>query len=404
MYKAWIVARREYLALVATKSFWIGLLIAPTMALVAVVASTRQPESNEFGPKQIVLVDHSGTVRQRLAEAVATKGLDLVAGRNDADAPEWQDQLRAGKLLAIVEVPKDISGDAPVRIVLENVASSVAQGLRVTVEEVIRLERMKQAGLEDRQVRRVSEPVEVQLERAVAVERAPVGTTRDLSILVPFLTLICIMLGVTTGATPLLQGVIEEKQQRISEVLLGAVSPLQLMTGKLVGTAAVGTTVLGLNLALGGAVMLAAGLGDQIPVTAVMAAFGTSVLAMLMYGSLCLALGSASSEPKEAQGLLAPLTLLFALPWISLRTIVDTPSHPFAVGLSLFPLTAPLTMPLRLGVTQTVPDWQVAVSLLLVLLTTLLTVWAASRVFRIGILSQGRLPKLRELARWVFSS
>ena len=57
-----------------------------------------------------------------------------------------------------------------------------------------------------------------------------------------------------------------------------------------------------------------------------------------------------------------------------------------------------------LGVTQTVPDWQVAISLLLVLLTTLLTVWAASRVFRVGILSQGRLPKLRELARWVFSS
>lgn len=404
MYKAWIVARREYLALVATKSFWIGILVAPTMALLAVLASSRQPEPKDFGPNQVVLVDHSGAIRQRLAEAVSGKGLNLFAAPNDANALEWQDDLRAGKLLAIVEVPSDISGDEPVRIVLENVASSVAEWLDVTVQEVIRLERMKRAGLADRQVQQVSEPVEVQLERAVAVERAPVGTTRDLSILVPFLTLICIMLGVTTGATPLLQGVIEEKQQRISEVLLGAVSPLQLMTGKLIGTAAVGTTVLGLNLALGGTVMLAAGLGDQIPVLAVAAAFGTSVLAMLMYGSLCLALGSASSEPKEAQGLLAPLTLLFALPWLSLRTIIDTPSHPFAVGLSLFPLTAPLTMPLRLGVTQTVPDWQIAVSVLLVLLTTLVTVWAASRIFRIGILSQGRLPKLRELARWVFSS
>ena len=71
------------------------------------------------------------------------------------------------------------------------------------------------------------------------------------------------------------------------------------------------------------------------------------------------------------------------------------------MALSLFQFTAPLAMPVRLGITQTVPSWQIALCLCLVALATALTVWAAGRVFRIGMLSQGRLPSVRELVRWI---
>jgi len=405
MYKIWIVARREYLALVTTKSFWLGLLVPPVVGLLTMFMALSTPVVSDPGPARIVLVDHSGFVGAALEAAAQSERLQVERVRPTAWSQSRQTQsaerVRQGELFAVVDVPLEISDATPVRIQIENVASSTARWLESTVREAIRRQQLRQAGLTSPQIDRLLEPVPIQLQRPIASLEPGPSDAGELGVVLPLVAVILIMMGVLSGAVPLLQAVVEEKQQRISELLLGAVAPAHLMLGKLLGTTAVGLTVLACNLGTGIAVLFYAGLGEHVPLFALAVAVCIAGVAMLLYGALFLALGSASSELKEAQGLLMPVMLLFLAPMMALPIIADAPNGSLAVALSLFPFTAPLAMPVRLGITQTVPSWQIALCLCLVALATALTVWAAGRVFRIGMLSQGRLPSVRELVRWI---
>ena len=405
MYKIWIVARREYLALVTTKSFWVGLLIPPVVGVLTVFMALSTPVLRDPGPARIVLVDHSRFLAKALKEVAKDEGFEVEqvepAAWSEANQLRTIERLRHGELFAVVEVPREISDTTPVRVQIENVAASTARWLESTLRDAIRRERLRQAGLANHEIERLLEPVPVQSQRPTAsLEPAP-SDAGEFNVVLPLMALILIMMGVLSGAVPLLQAVVEEKQQRISELLLGAVAPAHLMLGKLLGTTAVGMTVLGCNLGTGIAVLFYAGLGEHLPILALAVAVCIAGVAMLLYGALFLALGSASSELKEAQGLLMPVMLLFLAPMMALPSIADAPNGSLAVTLSLFPFTAPLAMPVRLGITQTVPTWHILLCLALVALTTAVTIWAAGRVFRIGILSQGRLPSVRELARWI---
>jgi ABC-2 type transport system permease protein len=124
---------------------------------------------------------------------------------------------------------------------------------------------------------------------------------------------------------------------------------------------------------------------------------------MVMYGSIFLSLGAASTDLKDAQGLLTPVMMLLVGPMLVIPRIAEAPNGELATALSLFPLTAPVTMPLRLGLSQTVPAWQIPLAFALAMATTCAIVWASGRIFRIGILSQGKVPSIRQLIRWVLS-
>jgi len=125
------------------------------------------------------------------------------------------------------------------------------------------------------------------------------------------------------------------------------------------------------------------------------------VCAALMYGSLFLALGSACSSISDAQSLLQPAMMLLLLGYLGSFVAIRAPDSTLAVGMSLFPTMAPFTMLLRMAIPPGVPLWQVLLSVTLLIATTGVFVWAASRVFRIGLLMQGKAPNLPELMRWI---
>lgn len=124
------------------------------------------------------------------------------------------------------------------------------------------------------------------------------------------------------------------------------------------------------------------------------------LLSLVMFGSLFLAMGAASSELKDAQGMMAPVMVVFVLPMMLIGPILQDPNGSLAVVLSMFPLTAPFMLPLRLAV-ATVPTWEIVVSVSGAIVTTAIIVWAAGRVFRVGLLAHGQRPKVRELLRWI---
>jgi ABC-2 type transport system permease protein len=120
-----------------------------------------------------------------------------------------------------------------------------------------------------------------------------------------------------------------------------------------------------------------------------------------MYGSLFLAAGAAVSNMKEAQSMVMPVTILFALPLVILGALLQQPNSPLALGATFFPFSSPVATVVRIAVPPGVPAWQPLVAAAITVLTTIVIVWAAGRIFRVGILMQGQGAKLGEILRWV---
>jgi ABC-type Na+ efflux pump permease subunit len=217
------------------------------------------------------------------------------------------------------------------------------------------------------------------------------------------LMMLMFMLVIST-ASSLLNSVMEEKMTRISEVLLGSVTPFQLMMGKLAGIVGVSLPLALVYLA--GALSLAAynGYADAVTPAQIVWFIVYLVMAMLIYGSLFVAIGAASTDLKDAQGMMTPVMMLFMLPMLVWVPVLRAPGSTMAIVASLVPLATPILMTLRLALKPGPAAWQIALSFVLTGLTTALFVWAAGRIFRVGILMQGKSATFREMARWLRTS
>jgi ABC-2 type transport system permease protein len=221
------------------------------------------------------------------------------------------------------------------------------------------------------------------------------------SFMVPFGIVMIMFMVIMVGATPLMQGVVEEKMQRISEVLLSSAKPFELMLGKLLG--GVGVSMLMGVVYLTGVYLAAWQYGFLDYITpAVIAWFLVYLaLAVLMFGSLFIAVGAACTDLKETQALLTPVMLLTTFPLFFLQNLITEPDGAVATGLSFFPFATPTLMTARIAIPPGTPWWQPVVGVIVVLATTLLCVWVASRIFRVGLLMQGKGASFAEMAKWV---
>jgi ABC-type Na+ efflux pump permease subunit len=206
---------------------------------------------------------------------------------------------------------------------------------------------------------------------------------------------------VVVAATPLMHGLVEEKQQRIAEVLLSSARPFDILLGKLIGNA--GVCLVLAAVYLGGAYFAANkwGFAQYMSPTLIAWFVVFQILAVLMYGSLFVAIGAACTEIKEIQNLFTPVMLLLVLPIAALGNIIQNPAGPLAGALTFVPTAAPVIVMARLALNPPPPLWQVLTSIVLCLLTTLAFVWAAGRIFRVGMLVQGKGAKPTEILKWL---
>jgi ABC-2 type transport system permease protein len=239
-----------------------------------------------------------------------------------------------------------------------------------------------------------------------------------------------------------MRGVMEEKTNRIAEVMVSSVKPFQLMLGKIIGIAAVGLTQLLLWIILigilssvvplfvpGEVLQQAADAGKDIPSVAQNNTMALKMLEMrnvvfsanwpliiicflfyflggyLFYASLFAAVGSVINEdPQEAQSLMMPITLPIVLGFIMMMTSIQNPTGPVAVWGSIIPFTSPIVMMSRIpfGVPGTVEWWQLGLSMLLLIGGFLFTTWLSAKIYRTGILLYGKKVTLKEMAKWAF--
>jgi ABC-2 type transport system permease protein len=210
-------------------------------------------------------------------------------------------------------------------------------------------------------------------------------------------------IAIVTGGQYLLQGVTEEKESRILESLLCTVTPEELMFGKLVGLGGAGLTLVAawsaMGAYLGGPIAMAA----NFHLSPLLVVFGVTyfLLGYLFYASLMTGIGAVASNLREANQMALMFTFGNFIPFYMLTKIIGHPDSQLAVALSIFPMTAPTTMLMRLAASDMgVPPWQIAVSLAVLAGAAWLAVVASARVFRIGLLLYGKTPNLPEILRW----
>jgi ABC-2 type transport system permease protein len=234
--------------------------------------------------------------------------------------------------------------------------------------------------------------------RAVSKEgkRTGMGAT-----LMPLLSMLLLYMGIVGISQMLISSTLEEKANRIYEVLLSSVSPFQLMAGKILGICGVGLTLL--TLWSGGGLIAAAlqGAGGLVTGAQIGWFLVYYLLGFLMIASLMVAIGSACNTVKEAQNLMAPLSVLLALPMILGIVTLENPNGSFATLISFIPPFTPFMMMARMASVPSPPDWQLAVTLGLLILATYLSIRLAARIFRVGVLLYGQPPSFGQILRWL---
>lgn len=212
--------------------------------------------------------------------------------------------------------------------------------------------------------------------------------------------------GVTSGF--LMNGVVEEKTNRIMEILVTSVTPMQMLLGKVLGLGLLGLTQI---LVWGAAIAILISVGQTFPFLQGIAVPVDMMLVFLIYfilsyfllSSLMAGIGAAVGSEQESRQISSIISLLWALPFFFILSFLTDPNGPIPVILTLIPFTAPTTALIRLGFAA-VPMWQIVLSLAILLLSAIFTVWASARIFRWGLLRHGKRITLRELFQVVRKS
>lgn len=435
MNKTLKIALREYNESVRTKAFIFTILFAPIFMSGGILAMMLLRGQVDTTDKRIAVVDRSGVVAQAIVDAAKTRNMtevyeketgkkikpayniEVVEPSDEAAEQrlELSNRVRAKTLYAFIEIgenvvfPRDDSKSAAITYYSESSRFSEIPGwLARPVNEQIRKLRAAKAGLDTSLIDSITRWTPVESLSLVTVNKAT-GTIREaersndlLSIGIPLILVMLLFLMIMMGAMPLLNSALEEKAQRISEVLLGSVRPFQLMLGKLIGNLGVSFTAGAVYMIGGAMVGFYMGIGDFIPYHLIPWFLVYTILAISMNGAMFSAIGSACNDAKETQSLMLPFMLPLMIPIFVLVPILREPNSAFATWMSLFPPFTPQLMLLRQSIPGGVPFWQPLVGLIGVLAFTMLYVWAAGRIFRVGLLMQGKPPKLGNLVKWVF--
>jgi ABC-2 type transport system permease protein len=449
LYKVFTIAKRDYIATVRTKAFVFGLVVAPMIFGGGSIAMSLMKTRPDLRDRHIAIIDHSGAVAEPLvAAATAKNDRELYDKRTHeqlvpryvfevippaADPKEQllalSNRVRHKELVAFLEVgkfalrpvkPSDDAAPGPglasktdpdTRVSYYTNASGIDEmrgWLSGPINDGVRLARLAQLGIDIKNNKELltSAPIE----GLSLLERDPrTGAVQEArkrgeleGFFVPFAVAMILAMIVMVGSAPMLQNVTQDKSQRIVETLLGSASPLELMSGKVMGSVGVSITSSLLYVAAGVLAVNALGIAGMLPLTLIPWFYVYMLADVVMLCAFAAALGACCSTPQDAQNLAVVLLMPCMLPMFMLVTILRQPNGLFATAMSLVPPFTPILMLLRQATTAGVPMWQPWVGLIGVTLFAIATVWAASRIFRVAILMQGKPPQLAQLLRWAW--
>jgi len=425
-----VIARTEFLAIVRGKAFIVGVLMMPVLIGLSIAFQIFAERRADVTDRTLAVIDHTGVLYDALAAAAdehnraserdgVRTGPVFILERVEPDAgPAGElalvlsERVRTRALFAFAEIPASLIDPSrtdadQIRYYTETPSySALPQWLRTTVEREATIRRFDAAAVDAAVVERLSRSTEMAtlglLSRAAngaIVEAQRVSALE--TFFMPFGLAYLLFIALMSAAPQLLTAVVEEKMSRISEVLIASVSPTQLMAGKLIGVSAV-AALLALIYVIGGVyLLLSTGQPQLIQVPLLLWFVVFLLAAVLMYGSIFIAIGAACSDLKDSQGMMQPVVFFLVLPLLAAPVIIRSPDSTLSAVLSMIPTFTPFLMLVRLALTPPPPMWHVLLSLVFTVLATAALIWAAGRIFRVGLLMQGKPPNLPELLRWI---
>ena len=405
MHNVWLIARREYMERIRTRSFIVATVLIPLLmgglifgssyigsksklsAHIAVVSSDaafandlkQQLETGEGSKMQVDLLAPGGETRTLLDQRLHSKTSTLAGYL-------WVTRAVASDSRPAFSYHARSAGDITTRDAIETALNTV----------------LMREGLS---ARGVPAPAITALMDPVKVDTSSSGNTQNAffaAYMLFFMMYMVIMLyGMNTA-----RSIIEEKTSRVFEVLLATIKPEELLAGKILGVGAVGLTQVGIwmlaAIALSATGLVVSLVGANHLLSASQIGFFVLyfLFGFLLYSSMAAALGAMTNSEQELQQLNMFLVLPLAFCFLMQFAIIRAPNSPLARVISLIPFCSPLLMNFRISLTE-VPAWEIWLSLVLMSLTIAAILWISSRIYRVGILMYGKKPNLPEIMRWL---
>lgn len=393
MNKAWMVARHEFSTNLRRPAFLfaafgVPLLIIVLLAVIMTFAVQMETDVGRVG--SVGYVDDAGVLAQALDRPDTFIAFDSEdAARAALDAREIgayfvlpSDYVQTGnvRLYSAVDVPDALEDQINAFLVV-NVGAALEN------PELVELLRA---------------PVDLQI-RTLDSGRTLGENAIVALIFIPFIFVFVVVMATQITGGYLMSGVVEEKTNRIMEILVTSITPFQLLLGKVIGLGALGLLQVLAWILIGGlAFTLGQGLdafqGISIPVDMVLIGLLLFLLTYILYASFAAGVGVVIGSEQESRQIASFFVFLMMVPFFLMVSFITDPNGPVPLVLTLIPLTAPVSILLRMGF-GSVPAWQLALSLSLLALTTVGVVWASARLFRWGLLRYGKRPSLREVLR-----
>ena len=397
MSKIYQIIKYEYKRHVFQKRFLVSLLSLPAVVVVMVgVGLLVAFFSMDTSP--VGYVDQSGVLdnpqRPQTDAGFLEPEIEFVAYQEEDQAEQ---DLEAGEIQGYYVIPETYPESLEVELVFLDTPGS---GVQSQFDDFMR------ENLETFQ--NLSPQVQDRLQEGSTITIASLDGSREIRddqwfmIFTPFIAGIMFVIVVMTSGGYLLQAVVEEKENRTMEIVITSVTPTQLMAGKIVGDIGVGLTQLVIWLIFGWIGLTVGGqflpfLQDfSLPADYILVLFLILLPSFVMVAAIMAAIGSTMTELREAQQVQGLFTLPMMIPYYLASTIMMNPNGTLAMVLSFFPLTAPITILMRMAFTV-VPIWQIALIVAILVIFAAFAIWFAGRAFRMGMLRYGKKLSIKEI-------
>ena len=433
MNKLRLIIAREYMSIVGRKSFIIMTLAMPLLFIIIAAIPVAMTYFNDKGSdtQQIHVIDETG----RYAAALHSDEMYnfvTVKGYNVDNAREYYD-IASGNLDAMVIIPRDVDSTGVVNIYSEGtITPALVSMIRSTMADTIESAHLAAMGIPNLQQMVEQAHVDVDVRSIKLSEEGEQESSTDAAMILGLILSMFTYMFVLMYGAMIMNSVIEEKTNRIVEVIVSSCRPFQLMLGKIIGVGLVGLTQMAIWVAMlaivgsiaGSALGISGMAGGSVPPEAMAAAadqgmmdgFMRQVLSInylpiiinfviyfiggyLLYSSLFAGLGSAVDQASDSSQFMTPVMLIMIIALYAGIGCMENPSGPMAVWCSIIPFTSPVVMMIRLPFG--VPAWQLALSIGLLFITALFIVWIAARIYRRGILHYGQKASFKDLFKWI---
>jgi ABC-2 type transport system permease protein len=441
MSKIGLVLSREYTTRVKKKSFIIMTILMPALMAGLFILPAYFMAQDDTKVRTIAVYDGSTILLGQLESSDYTKYKFIPQEEYD----KIKDNLKTTDYYALLVIQPNVLNTKTVQLIsTSNISFDVKNQIQKNIRSVIEKEKMAEV------IKQTSIP---DLEARIAATKTPISVTTiklgesgeakksstEIGMILGYIFGFVIYMFILLYGQMVMQGVMEEKQSRIVEVIISSVKPFDLMMGKIIGIALVGLTQLGLWIILGIAIITGAkgmmpaaphaGTATEVMAQSQMAVQAASpaemdkiqeVLSMLgsvnfplilgcfvfffiggylLYSSLFAAVGSAVDAQEDAQQFMMPIMMPIILAIMVMMSAIKNPEGGVAFWFSMIPFTSPVVMMARIPFG--VPAWQLILSMVILIVTFVIMVWAAGKIYRTGILMYGKKASWKELGKWL---